>query len=366
MADAYDIGRAIRYPYDLTQKLHETLVNATGRVVDAAVPAVQDFGRGVAGLPKATPPVSASTATAVSTANTEESRPSYPTAFRAGYDAAPKAASSSSSGSSKRDSAPYPTFSSNVVSPGLRAATTTYPTIQFNSPPAAVADGAAGVSDVGLLPQQVHAQLASLYDEARPLLSSAGIVDRLRGRQLMRARDRLLQGAVGVAGARTAGVNAEANVAGSRASTLAAQTGAFRATNEVPLALLGAATQRYATDVGAETAAARDATLRAINETNDSTTRRGQEIGLLPKMQEVYQGEEYGRRLRAGDEEGAADVATHGKIAPLPRNPTIIPNAMGTGVYTIEGGRAVFKPNEELDPTLKKKRDALGLIAPGK
>lgn len=361
MADAYTLGRAIRYPYDLTQKLHQTLVDATGRVVDAAVPAVQSFGRGLAGLPQADEPVSASTATAVNVANTS-TRSKNPSMEGASLDGDVKPIASAPKSSDKTESVRVPV--TNVVSPGVRAATTSYPSIQFNSPPPAVAAGAAGIDDVGFLPQQVNAQLSSLYEEARPLLSSAGIVDRLRGRQLMRARDRLLQGALGTVGARTAGINAQSNAMGARAGMLSAQTGAFRASNEVPLALLGAATQRYATDVGAETAAARDATLRDINLTNDATARRAQELNLLPRMQDVYQGEEYGRRLAAGDDEGAAEVALHGRAQPLPKNPPFQVSPMGTGVYTMQNGLPTFVSNDQLDPMLKKRRDALAASAP--
>lgn len=137
-----------------------------------------------------------------------------------------------------------------VMGPGARAATPSYPTIQFAAAPPAVAQAAADFGGgLGMISPQAQYEANSLFDEGRKLLSSAGIVDRLRGRQLLRQRARLLEGATDIARTRTAGA---VGAAQAQAAMLGAQTGAFRASNEVPLALLDAASRRYASDASRE------------------------------------------------------------------------------------------------------------------
>ena len=166
-----------------------------------------------------------------------------------------------------RDNTPYPTYNVDMTnaqrsSPAMSGG---FPSIQFNAPPAAVAAGAARVGGVGVLPPEFHSQIGEMLDAARPLLNSAGIVDRLRGRQLLGQRDRLIKGAATIVGARTAGINAETGQANADANMLGAQTGAYRATNEVPLAMLGHATQKYGYDSSALTSLENNRLTNATN-----------------------------------------------------------------------------------------------------
>jgi hypothetical protein len=203
----------------------------------------------------------------------------------------------------------------------------------FNAPPPAVAAGAAGVSNgVGLLPPEFHSQIGGLLDEARPLLSSAGIVDRLRGRQLLRARDRLIQGATSIAGARTQGIQAETGQVNAGANVLSAQTGAYRATNEVPLALLGAATHKYGYDVGARTAEMQDATHRYTNDQNVGALKYGTDARLLEAMPKMQRDQLVNDAITSGDMETAHGIAGVGLHDLRPVPPTVHFDPTGTSM----------------------------------
>lgn len=263
-------------------------------------------------------------------ATEEQSRPAYPTAYRTGYE---------SRGADETRSVPVP-----VRAQAQQPAGYSFPSITFNQPPSAVAAGAAGIgsSGLGMISPAMEAQLSSLESEARPLLSSAGIVDRLRGRQLLRARDRLLSGAAGLASVRTQGVNAETGRIGAEASMLGAQTGAFRASNEVPLALLNSATQRYGTDV------------------NAAERRYATDMGFLPNMPEVVRGELMYGAARRGDTAEVERAALLGRYPPLERNLNMQQTMDGRFVYAAPGDArpSVFDPNKD-NADRQRRRDAL-------
>jgi len=292
-----------------------------------------------------------------------EDRPNYNTEFRRGYDSAPKASTSAQPRNSSNTPGPVSRYSPNASmpypgaeSPGQRAATylPNMPGIQFNAAPSV-----AGMpNDLGNIPMSMQHEMQSLFDEARPLLSRSGIVDRLRGRQLMRARARLSEDAIGRTMARTQGYNAQTGMIG-------AQTNAFRASNEVPLARLQAATsqygsdtQRYGIDTTAGIASMRDVTDRRGQDTAAEASRYATNMGLLPRMGDVYQGEEIGRRLAAGDMEGAAEIARMGRFPPATRARPYTMEPQGQGVFTEgEDGLPRYLPRDEIDVVKKRERD---------
>lgn len=249
---------------------------------------------------------------------------------------------------------PYP----GGESPATRAASILpgMPTIQFNAPPQPVAQGAQGMrSNLGMISPNIDYEAATLLDEARPLLRSAGIVDRLRGRQAMRARSRLLADAANLASVQVQGANAESGRIGANANMLGAQTGAFRASNEVPLAMLQSATnrygydtQRYGIDSQADVARMRDLTDRENNERTNATLRRGQEFSLLPQMESVYRADAYGAARAAGDDERAGEIAREGRFPPAQKGPTMMPLPMGgVAVMGPDGKPQFYNPDEE-------------------
>lgn len=263
------------------------------------------------------------------------------------------------SGLAPNASVPYP----GGESPAARAASVlpTMPSIQFNAPPAAIAQGAQGMqSNLGMISPEINYEASSLLDEARPLLKSAGIVDRLRGRQAMRMRSRMLADAANLAGVRVQGANAESGRIGANANMLGAQTGAYRATNEVPLALLQASTnrygydtQRYGIDSQADTARMRDLTDRENNERSNTTLRRNAELGLLPNMMQVYQADAYGAARASGDDERASEIAREGRFAPASKLPTFQIDPMG-GVWTQGPDGPKFVPRPSVDPDARE------------
>ncbi len=265
---------------------------------------------------------------------------------------------------------PYP----GGESPASRAASILpgMPTIQFNAPPQPVAQGAQGMrSNLGMISPNIDYEAATLLDEARPLLRSAGIVDRLRGRQAMRARSRLLADAANLASVQVQGANAESGRIGANANMLGAQTGAFRASNEVPLAMLQSATnrygydtQRYGIDSQADVARMRDATDRENNERTNATLGRNAELNLLPRMPEVAQGERVMRAYAEGDDEGAAEALRAGRFPPATRERPFVVDPMGGVWATGKDGRPEFISREEADPTLRARRNAL--VPPGR
>lgn len=218
------------------------------------------------------------------------------------------------------------------------------PGITFNSPPAPVAQAAQAVSpNVGLLPPEFHGQIAELLDAAKPLINSKGIVDRLRGRQLLGARDRLIQGASQIAGAAIAGANAQTGARSADAQMLGAQTGAFRASNEVPLALLSSATQKYGVDVGAETsrgnaALAADTSRYHTDETN-ATARHGIDMRTAIDLPESQIKDMAAQAIAVGRMDQAREILSAGRTEPAPKESGWTPDGMGGMVRRRQDGK---------------------------
>lgn len=218
------------------------------------------------------------------------------------------------------------------------------PGITFNAPPAPVAQAAQAVSpNVGLLPPEFHGQIAELLDAAKPLINSKGIVDRLRGRQLLGARDRLVQGATQIAGAAIAGANAQTGARSADAQMLGAQTGAFRASNEVPLALLSSATQKYGVDVGAATSRGNAAlaadTSRYHTDESNATARHGIDMRTAIDLPESQIKDMAAQAIAAGNTERAQEILSAGRTAPAQRELGWVTNAMGPPMRVRTDGR---------------------------
>ena len=270
-------------------------------------------------------------------------QPAYPTQFRAGFEAGsakpPAAPSSSSAGPAKRDeSQPYPLDLTNAVGPGVRAATMQYPT--FNAPPQAVRQGAAAVGGgAGLISPNVQYELDDMLSEGKKFLGSRGIVDRLRGRTLLKQRARLLEGATDIARTRVAGISAETGIQNANANTLQAQTGAYRATNEVPLALLDSSTRRYGVDSVAASRSADRETERYGIDTRSADARDATRAGLAPHLP-MMQRQDAINRLFAdpSTREDAADLATIGTRERPDQRPTMTPSPDGTTVMVMRPG----------------------------
>lgn len=282
-------------------------------------------------------------------------QPAYPTQYRSGFDAGRAATPTVNAypvGPVNRDITPYPgavdMTNARMTAPGFNLP-------RFNAAPPAVAAGAAGIGGVGLLPPEFHSQINGLLDEARPLLSSGGIVDRLRGRQLMRARARLIEGATSIAGQRTAGINAETGQVNAGANVLASQTGAFRATNEVPLALLSAATHKYGYDVGARTAEMQDVTHRYTNDQNTSALRYGVDSRLLEALPKMQRDQLTNEAITGGDFDTAHRIESLGRqdLRPQPDSVTDVAGAGGVMIRS-PGGASSFKTYAELQAEATK------------
>jgi hypothetical protein len=153
-----------------------------------------------------------------------------------------------------------------------------------------------------MVPPHVYANLNAYEDEARPLLSSKGIVDRLRGRQLMRARGRMAEGYGLLHGADSASIVAEA-------------------------ARLRANTEARAT----EQTQAQNLASNNLRQFEIDTQRRGHEMQLAPHLPAMARSRQSLAMFNAGDPEGALQLESLGRFAPLPRTmpTTDLPGAQG-------------------------------------
>lgn len=318
----------------------------------------------------------------MTTPSTGVDSPAYPTQYRAGYDAAqaapvaPPAVPSAPSAApaangdglqSKPVPSPYPLLIPQQ-GPGYRAAMPEYPRIQFNAAPPAVANAANAnpYAGAGSLSGETMGQLDDLYREARPLLSSRGIVDRFRGRQLLGARSRLLEGATRIAGTRVAGINAESSAAssaiGANASMLSAQTGAFRASNEVPLGMLQAYSHRYAADVGAQTqlgvAGMHSDTSRYVSDQANESHRYGIDADVAKSLPTIQRNAQVNSMYNDGNTEGAHELAGIGlrdtrpvlpKLDFNPANPDVAFSTHPDGSIRVHSVKQMMTDQAEAD-----------------
>lgn len=212
-----------------------------------------------------------------------------------------------------------------------------YPSISFNAAPAAAGSVGGSGANLGMLPPEFHSQIAELLDAAKPLLNSKGIVDRMRGRQLLGARGRLIDGATSIAGSAIGGANALANAQNAQSQTQAANTNAFRASNEVPLALLNSATHKYSTDVGAVTSRGNTQvtadTSRYHTDSAAASARYASDSTLaahLPSMERYKKATDL---FNAGRGDEGQALASMGHFPPNPRVGKFSQDAAGTGGF---------------------------------
>ena len=184
----------------------------------------------------------------------------------------------------------------------------------------------------GLIPPSVYSRLDELERQAEPLLKSSGIVDRLRGRQLLRQRERY---------ANTAAALANVEVGGAHGAAA--------------LGAVGVAQQR-ANQEAAQNFAANTLRLREI-----SAQERGQDLGFLPHLATTVQGQLAQQATQKGDIEGFERIMQAGRFAPQEKNPTIQILPDGRIVYARGTERPEIFTADELDRN--KRLAKAGLIS---
>lgn len=335
------IGSALRnvttFPLAVMDDVSAPVRDIVRPAFDAAAQGLKTFVTGDASPINAQPP---RTANAVNTTAGMTDYPDYPTAQRVGYEEGRKASTTDTTmsvpvpastrarmGQPARSS--LPEFSFNAQQPGYRQELA-----EYNNR----VDG----EGLGMLSPRMEAQLYDLESEARPLLSSAGIVDRLRGRQLMRTRSRLVDEAGMRGKLRIDATNAATGRMGANISDRAQRTNEFRASNEVPLALLNATTQRE------------------INDANVAERRYATQAGLMTRMDDVIRGEMMTAARNRGDTSEMERAALFGKTQPTDRNPVVQPTNDGRflAVYP-DGRREMIDPSKIVDSEVQRRRAAL-------
>lgn len=359
----YLVGRTFALPSLLARK-------AAGAARDAIVPAAQDFYRGLTGLPtmNVPSPEPAKTSNAVANAQNADSQ----------TDRAPGKAQAPG-----QSQAPGPGFTGSVSPGGLpyfTKPTSVAGIEQINAKgqsPLFTNMGAAGLDDLSQMRSSplpsvqgflagvptfgsgaraganttaasptppavsvIHPSIYNAIDEyeraAQPLLNSAGIVDRLRGRQLIRARARLVNDLTSVAGAETGAAHAAAS-----------------------LGVANVAQQR------ADEEARQNLAANYLRSQEISTQARGQELQFLPHLEQAVVGRQIQNAAQSGDLDLQERLMRAGRFPPQSRNPTALFDPTGQNVVVIHPGEA--KPRAYKLPSLmvedQKKKDELAGLA---
>ena len=173
--------------------------------------------------------------------------------------------------------------------------------------------GGGGGGGGGVL-SAMYSRINDYQDRADKLLNSSGIVDQYRGRQLLRARARLVNDLTSLSGADAA--MAQSNAA---------------------LAAVGVAQQR-ANQEGTQNAASNYLRLQELEETG-----RAHELAFLPRLEDAVRGRRYQQAAAAGDAAALASIPQEGKFPPAQRNPTIQFSPSGSHVVVSDhlGIRAI-------------------------
>lgn len=171
-----------------------------------------------------------------------------------------------------------------------------------------------GVGGGGGVLSAMYSRINDYQDRADKLLNSSGIVDQYRGRQLLRARARLVNDLTSLSGADAA--MAQSNAA---------------------LAAVGVAQQR-ANQEGTQNAASNYLRLQELKETG-----RAHELAFLPRLEDAVRGRRYQQAAAAGDAAALASIPQEGKFPPAQRNPTIQFSPSGSHVVVSDhlGIRAI-------------------------
>lgn len=169
--------------------------------------------------------------------------------------------------------------------------------------------------------------LAGLFSQAQGLLESSNLIDNWRGRMLMRAYER--------------GSAARAQQQQADAASGAAGAQVLRAANEMPIAQLGAATQRRGQDLTAATMA------------------RGQDFTVAPHLPTMQITSDMVRAARAGDQETAQAISRllHPPTIPAPHNPTVVFSPLG-GMAIAGPGGVEYQTAEEMAAAAEKRKRA--------
>jgi hypothetical protein len=184
----------------------------------------------------------------------------------------------------------------------------------------------------------IHPHMFNMIDnyerEAQPLLASPGIVDRLRGRTMLRNRARLI---------------------GDMTSVMAANSGAEHAAASTSLALSGA--QRVQRE-GEQNVASNLLRAHEI-----ATQARGHELAALPHLEDIVRGQRYAQEAKAGNAEAMRSIAHESRFPPLPRIAPLVPDMSQPGsVFTRDAlGNPVHITAEDFkaqDPTSAARRNS--------
>jgi hypothetical protein len=292
-------------------------------------------------------------------------QPSYPTEFARGYgqaqsssspvspDALPKAdqvmgppkptsneiAGPVSARSPDRD-VPYPNFDAmdrsvfmaNVPSMGQGSRVPDFPTRE------SVVGQAQGR---GLFAPSVLAGLQAMQDKGHELMSSGGLVDNWRGRQLLRAHARYASSIAELSNADSTARNAGSN-------EMNAGTNAFRAANEVPLAIMKDNTDQRGQTLQFISSDMRDRTTRYGYDTQAASMKYNTDAHTALGAPGAQRQDAATRLFLEGRTEQADALAGLGQRQPVPRNPTVVDSPQAQGVFI----------NGEFQPYTKFKADA--------
>lgn len=192
----------------------------------------------------------------------------------------------------------------------------------FGSGAVAGAQSAQGGGNFGMIPPSLMSQIDSLDSEARPLLSSRGIVDRLRGRQLMRTRSRLL---ADMANTMQAG----------------AQVGA-----------VGVAQQNANTSAfNAQETMAQNLAQNALKQQELKAQMRGQDLSFLPHLGQAAAGMNIAKAFKEGNMNAVLDtnIAMGGRREPVEKQERATPDPMGRGfLITPATGKSYLMTYEDM------------------
>jgi hypothetical protein len=185
----------------------------------------------------------------------------------------------------------------------------------------------------------LYSRINDYQDRADKLLNSSGIVSQFRGRQLLRARARLIGDVSSLSNADAATTNAGAS-----------------------LALTGVAQQR-ANEEGQQNVAS-----NLLRSQEIASTNRAHELGFLPRMEDAVRGQRYQQAALAGDSAEAARIAQESRFAPQARNPTMQFNPTGSHVLVLRPGEnkpRAFKVDDLMNDNSATK-EALSRTAAGR
>lgn len=186
------------------------------------------------------------------------------------------------------------------------------------------------------------AKISEYEDAAKPLINSRGIVDRLRGRTLLKARGRLVGDITALQNSDIGYQNAAANMQHAGAST----------------AMVGVAQQRVNQE------AQQNAASNTLRGREIDVTGRGQELAFLPKLEDAVRGRRYQDAAGRGDAKEMQRISTESRFPPLQHNPSVTVTPAGDKVIVVGAdGMPRVHSMADLDENNKKAKEALAPTA---